>query len=83
MDKILLNGNASSIANNAIEASILTDDIILANPFISKKMAVPPKTDIQKNESSVGNNMTPKINSLTVRPLEILAPKFHVHFLLA
>lgn len=46
-----------------------------AMPFISAKAAEPPQMENQSIASSMGTRITPNMNSLRVRPFEILAMK--------
>ncbi len=68
-----VNGKFSSMTNKAVETSSFTTDAISAVPKLSKLRAEPPRVLIHINESRVGFNITPIINSLTVRPFETRA----------
>ena len=74
-EAIFPKGKWASVANNPTVTSLVTVATISIPSNISKYRAVPPKTVNHKQQKIAGRMTTPSINSLTVRPLDILAIK--------
>jgi hypothetical protein len=66
-------GKYSNMAKSAVETSAFTAERMSPAPEACSDSAEPPNTDIQTNDRIVGMIITPRMNSRTVRPLEILA----------
>lgn len=68
-------GRCPRVANRPTVTSLITRLTISTPSNISKYRAVPPKMVNQIQQKIAGRMTTPRINSLTVLPLEILAIK--------